>query len=209
MIIIVLYEDVHCAVLDSMYLNEGFDTAVANALETTTNLAGDRFVQFNVKLPSAILTCVDGYEAFVASIEPVLLDSFVDTFENKYSLGKIIEDELIRQEIRTSLTIKGRTVANILFALKKMKENPGRMCSILEGAHEDLHAIVSQFASRNLHYHNFPSATAQLMLTVAPIATRIALTLPYLESETQMNCRLKDLLYDNFQLSLLHRFKKK
>lgn len=79
---------------------------------------------------------------------------------------------------------------------------------MLKYANNDLYTIVLHFASRNLPYRNFPSATAQLMLATTPMATIIARTLPYLEWESEMNSRLRDLFDDYYHLSLLHRFRR-
>ncbi|XP_031634259.1 uncharacterized protein LOC116347695 [Contarinia nasturtii] len=200
--------DIHCAVLDSMYINEDFEGEISSALERTTNLAGNPLIDFSVKLPSAIISCAADYEAFSGAIIPVFFDTLKEEFENKESLGKIIDTFERRNEVHNGIVEKGITISKVLFSLKKVSEYPATICSVLKYAHNDLHTIVLHFASRNLPYRNFPSATAQLMLAIAPMATMIARTLPYLEWGTEMNCRLRDLFDDYYQLSLLHRFRR-
>lgn len=200
--------DIDCAVLDSMYVNKDFEGAISSALERTTNLAGDPLIDFGVKLASAIMSCAADYKAFAGAIAPIFFDTLKEEYENKQSLGKIIDTFEKRNEIHNGIVEKGITISKVLFSLKKVFEYPVTICSVLRYAHNDLNTIVLHFASRNLPYRNFPSATAQLMLAIAPMATMIARTLPYLEWETEMNCRLRDLFDDYYQLSLLHRLRR-
>lgn len=200
--------DIHFAILDSMYINEDFESKISSAFEKKTNYAGDPLVDFSVKLPSAILSCAAEYEAFAGAIIPVFFDTLKEEYENKGSLGKIIDTFERRNEVHNGLVEKGIIISKVLFSLKKVSKYPVTICSVLKYAHSDLHTIVLHFASRNLPYRDFPSAMAQLMLAIAPMATMIAKTLPYLELETEMSCRLRDLFDDYYQLSLLHRFRR-
>lgn len=139
---------------------------------------------------------------------PVLFDTLKEEYENKESIAKIIDTFEKKNEVQNGFIQKRISISKVLFSLKKVSEYPVTICSVLKMAHNDIHNIVLHFASRDLAYRNYPSATAQLMLAIAPIATMIAKTLPYLESTTELNCRLRDLFDDYYQLSLLHRFER-
>lgn len=71
-----------------------------------------------------------------------------------------------RNKVHDRIIEKGITIANVLYSLKKVSENPVNICSVLEHAPNDLNTIVSLS-----------------MLAIAPMATMIARTLPYLEWE--------------------------
>lgn len=200
--------DIHCAILDSMYVSKDFEDQISSALERTSNLAANPLIDFSVKLPSAIISCAATYESFAGALIPVFFDTLKEEYENKESLAKIIEKFENRNEVHNGILEKGITISKVLFSLKKISEYPATICSVLKNNHQDLQTIVLHFASRNLAYRNFPSATAQLMLAIAPIANMIAKTLPYLEWQTETNCRLRDLFEDYYQLSLLHRFRR-
>jgi len=204
----ILSAEIHCALLDSMYLSKDFEDEILSALERTTNFATDPLINFSVKLPSAIISCAASYEALAGAIIPVLFDTMKEEYENKDSLGKIIDTFERKNAVYYGIVEKGIIISKMLFSLKKLSKYPVTICSVLKNTHNDLHTIVLHFASRNLSYRDYPSATAQLMLTIAPTATMIAKTLPYLEWMTDMNCRLRDLFDDYYQLALLHRFRR-
>lgn len=96
----------------------------------------------------------------------------------------MFEEFVIRENFKTGLIEKGIKISNILFDFNKMTVYPARICSMMESAHKDLRTIISEFASPNLHYQKYPSATSQLMLTAAPLVFMIARAWPYLEQET-------------------------
>lgn len=58
----------------------------------------------------------------------------------------------------------------------------------------------------HLNYHIFPSTPAHFMLIMTPIVVDILKVSPYLEEETNMNCKLTNLLTEHFKIALLHRF---
>lgn len=146
--------DIHCAVLDSIYVNEDFDGEISSALKRTTNLAGDPLTDFSVKLASAIISCAADYEAFAGAIIPAFFDTLKEEYENKESVGKIIHTFEKRNEIQNRIVEKGITISKVLFSLKKVSTYPVTICSVLKNVHNDLHTIVLHFASRNLPYGN-------------------------------------------------------
>lgn len=100
----------------------------------------------------------------------------------------------IWQNLRRGLIEKGITIPKTYNSLRKLREVPTKICSQLENAHRDLFPIILHFSSQNLNYRSIPSVISQMMLTIAPVSSVIARSLPYLEQETDMNCRLRDLL---------------
>ncbi|XP_031627192.1 uncharacterized protein LOC116343331 isoform X2 [Contarinia nasturtii] len=177
-------ENIHFAVMDSMFLKETFDTEVSKALEKSTNLAADPAMNFDVSFVSAVLTITDEYSLnVVGTLAPVLYETLKEEYENKDALGKIIEKFKIRDDVRTDLYKKHITISNIIVGIKRLHKYPARLCVQLESANGEMLEIVSQLSSRNLNYHLFPSVTSQLILTMAPIAFLAAKTMPYLEEQ--------------------------
>lgn len=200
--------EIKCALLDSMYLNEDFENEVAKSLEVTNNFAADPAFEFATKFPLAIVACLDGFEAYAGSIVPVILDAMKEEHENKGSLAGIIELHEKRTEIRSCIIYDNLIIQSILEPLRTMRRNIGGVCTHLESAHRDLYKMVLQLSSRNYGFRNVPSATSQLLLTIAPVATMISQHIPYLEWNTKANCKLRNLFEDLFQHALLHRFQK-
>lgn len=67
--------------------------------------------------------------------------------------------------------------------------------------------FVSQFSSRVLNYHIFPSTPAHFMLIITPIVADILkVVYRHIDKETNMNCKLSDLFTEYFKIVLLHRF---
>lgn len=99
-------------------------------------------------------------------------------------------------------------IQSILKPLQIMRRNIGGVCTHLESSHRDLYKMVLQLSSQNYGFRNFPSATSQLLLTIGPVATMISQHIPYLEWNTKVNFKLRNLFEDLFQHALLHRFQK-
>lgn len=76
--------------MDSYYLNERFDVEVTNTLQMTEsgNIWTDEMVDFAYRVPSAILSCMEGNEKIVGALLPVLLDTLKEQYKNKDTLEK-------------------------------------------------------------------------------------------------------------------------
>lgn len=154
------------------------------------------------------MACSEESLKFVGAVIPVLVDFFAETYDDKHLLGKAIDDMQKQREVQVGLIEKGTTIKKIYNSLRKLKEFPSRICSQLENAHKDPYEIVLHFTSKELNYHLVPSVILQMMLTIAPESSVIARTLPYLETETDMNCRSRDMFIDNFRTLLYDHFKR-
>lgn len=205
---IIQHADIYCAVLDGMYVQENFEKGIAASLEKTTNLAGNPLMEFAVKFPAAIITYAEGFSGLAATVLPIFYDTMKVEYENKEALARLIVDFEKREDVRKKLIEAGIAIAGAISRLERVAKNPSTMCHAISFAHYGITSIVAQFSSRYLPYHDFPSATAQLMLTMTPIATMMSKALPHLEFETNTNCKLRDLFDDLFQIALLHRLQK-
>lgn len=183
-------KDVKFAILDGLFVNENFDTEIEKSLEVTNNIVDSPAYTVAVKFPLAVLTCMDGAEKFAGALLPIIFDTMKEQYENKGSLARVIAENDHREMVRIGIIEKNLDIKTILFSFKKIKKYPGGMCSLLETAHKSLNAIVVEFASEELYYRKFPSATSQVLLTIAPIASMIAQHVPYLEWQTDMNCKI-------------------
>lgn len=213
----------HFKTLDSMYSEEQLDKTNAKELEEIRqNSKNEELFTSRIdtafKLPLAYLACVDGlfgynlpFIRYVGSIGLVVYDQLKAEFNSEKTDGdypfivRTIKHIEIRQQMQTNLIEKGITIENIRISLKKTKDS-NRRRSRIEAAHNVLHEIVSQFSTRTLNYHVFPSTPAHFMLIMTPIIADIMKVSPYLEEETNMNCQLTDLFTEYFKIVLLHRF---
>lgn len=200
--------EVRFNILDTMFPHEDFQEQINNAIETTTNLFGESTFQFHYKFASAILACSEKYLNFVGALTPVVLDVFADKNVNMGPIVKVIEKEEIQREFKNGLIVKSIIISKTFNALDKIKMYPSRFCSQMENAHRELYQIVLELTSPKLNYRRFPSVISQIMLTITPVSSIIARSIPYLELESDMNCRLKDFFNDNFKSLLFDRLKK-
>lgn len=192
-------EDVRFAILDTFYVHEDFEKAMDRAFDNlTTNVFADPAFTFPIKLASSILTCIEGPISFIGAVTPFMVDAFAEKHENKLLLVQTVEQIAISQEMHTSMIEKGITVSKTYNSLRKLQDFPSRICSQLENAHRDLFPIILHFSSKNLRYRSNPTLISQMMLAIAPVSAVIGRTLPYLEEETDMNCRLRAIYLKTF-----------
>lgn len=135
----------------------------------------------------------------------MLYDTLKEEYESEDSLARVIERNERRQDVRKGFIVKGLKITNIASVLTRLKSHPN-IHSNMEYAQREMHEIIVEFALHKLPYRNFLSATAQLMLIMAPVAVNISHNLPYIKWETDISCKLRDLFDDLFSARFITSF---